>query len=321
MRTCCNLPKGVILNGMDVAIFGEHAKIRRFMELQYSNGGDRRLEVIDSQIVLAEYGPMRIQIQAFEHEKPLVDLAMEGGRAAFAVLEDLARFLPVLKMKVLQIEEKPTFPEVVRNMISACKKMEAHDLTPLAAVAGAASDVVADFLIARGGTRIIVDNGGDIAIRLKGAEQARIGIKTEIDARKPGYLLVIDSQMGVGGVATSGLGGRSFTKGIASAVTVIADNASSADAAATVIANATNVEHPAITRCLPETVYPDTDIAGEWVTESVGKLPPEKISEALRKGLSEAYRLHRKAHIKGAFIAVKGSVVWTDSMNGVVRKL
>lgn len=291
------------------------------MELKYSGEGDRRLEVIDSQIVLAEYGPMRMQIQAVEHGRPLIDLAMEGGRVAFGVLEDLARFLPVLKMKAAQIEEKPTFPKVVRNMIRACKKMEAHDLTPLAAVAGAASDMVADFLIAKGGTKIIVDNGGDIAIRLKGDEQARIGIKTEIAARKPDYLLVIDSRMGVGGVATSGLGGRSFTKGIASAVTVLSDNASSADAAATVIANATNAEHPAITRCLPETVYPDTDIAGEWVTESAGELPPEKVSEALRKGLSEAYRLHRKGHIKGAFIAVKGSVAWTDSMNVFVRKL
>ena len=79
-------------------------------------------------------------------------------------------------------------------MIRACKKMEARDLTPLAAVAGASSDVVADFLIAKGGTKIIVDNGGDIAIRLKGDEQARVGIKTEVDARRPSYLLVIDSE-------------------------------------------------------------------------------------------------------------------------------
>ncbi len=291
------------------------------MESTYSGRDDKRLEVIDSQIVLAEYGPLRMQIKAMERGKPLIDLAMEGGRLAFVVLDDLARFLPVLKRKAQQIEEKAIFPEVVRKMVRACKKMEAQDLTPLAAVAGASSDVVADFLIAKGGTKIIVDNGGDIAIRLKENEQARVGIKIEIEAREPGYLLVIDSRMGVGGVATSGLGGRSFTKGIASAVTVLSDDASSADAAATVIANATNVEDPAITRSLPEIVYPDTDIAGEWVTESVGDLPPEKISEALKKGLAEAYRLHRQGHIKGAFIAVKGCVAWTDSLDPGVRKL
>ena len=291
------------------------------MKLKYAGGSDRRLGVIDSQIVLAEYGPMKMLIQAMEHGRPLIDLAMAGGRLAFGVLEDLACYLPLLKRKALDIEDNPNLPEVVRNMIRACKKMEARDLTPLAAVAGAASDVVADFLIARGGTKIIVDNGGDIAIRLKGDEQVRVGIKTEVEARNPGYLLVVDSRMSVGGVATSGLGGRSFTKGIASAVTVLSENASSADAAATVIANATNVEHPVITRCLPETVYPDTDIAGEWVTEDVGELPPEKVSEAMRRGLSEACRLEGKAHIKGAFIALKGNVAWTNSMDVLVRRV
>ncbi|MGD0238238.1 MAG: hypothetical protein ABSC55_27360 [Syntrophorhabdales bacterium] len=207
------------------------------MAPKYSSRDDRRLEVIDPQIVLAEYGPMRMQIQAMEYGRPLIDLAMEGGRVAFGVLEDLAHFLPMLRRKAMEIEEKATFPEVVRNMIKACKKMEAQDLTPMASVAGASSDVVADFLIAKRGTKIIVDNGGDIAIRLKGDEQTRVGIKTEIEARTPSYLLFIDSRMGVGGVATSGLGGRSFTKGIASAVTVLSDDASSADAAATVIAN------------------------------------------------------------------------------------
>ena len=143
------------------------------MAPKYSGRDDRRLEVIDPQIVLAEYGPMRMQIQAMEYGRPLIDLAMEGGRVAFGVLEDLAHFLPMLKRKAMEIEEKATFPEVVRNMIKACKKMEAQDLTPLASVAGASSDVVADFLIAKRGTKIIVDNGGDIAIRLKGDEQAR----------------------------------------------------------------------------------------------------------------------------------------------------
>jgi len=297
------------------------AKEKKLDEARAPGQDDRKLEVIGSQTVLVEYGPMRMHIQAIDHGKPLIDLAIEGGRMAFGILEDLARFLPVIKRKALEIDEEVIFPAVVRKMIKACKQMEARDLTPLAAVAGATSDIVADFLIGKGGTKIIVDNGGDVAIRLEGNEKARVGIKTAVDARKPGYLLVIDSETGVGGVATSGLGGRSFTKGIASAVTVLSENSALADAAATVIANATNVDDPAITRRLPETVYPDTDIAGEWVTESVGELPPKKIEEALQKGLTEAYRIHRKGHIKGAFIAIKGNVAWTDSVNLWVKKL
>jgi ApbE superfamily uncharacterized protein (UPF0280 family) len=291
------------------------------MTLAHPGRDDRKLEVIDPQTVLVEYGPMRMSIQALDHGRPLIDLSMEGGQMAFRVLEDLARFFPVLKRKALEIEVEAAFPEVVRKMIEACQRMKAQDLTPLAAVAGASSDIVADFMIGKGGTKVIVDNGGDVAIRLKEEEEARIGIKTEVDAKRPSYLLVIESRMGVGGIATSGLGGRSFTKGIASAVTILSEDASLADAAATVIGNATNVEDPAIKRCLPETVYPDTDIPGEWVTESVGDLSSQKIEEALQEGLTEAYRIYRESHIKGAFITVKGNVAWTDSIHPWLRKL
>jgi hypothetical protein len=237
------------------------------------------------------------------------------------VLEDLAKSLSVIKKKsqVLEIEED--FPDVVRRMIEATKKMEETDLTPLAAVAGTTADMVADFMFSRGGTKIIVDNGGDIAIRLREGEVARVGIKTEIDAKQPTYLISIDSTMGIGGVATSGLGGRSFTKGIASAATVISESASFSDAAATVIGNFTNVEDPNITRSLAEKIYPDTDIAGEWITVKVGRLCEEKIEKALTNGLSKANSICEKGLIKGAFIALQGKAVWTGSINSWLMKL
>jgi ApbE superfamily uncharacterized protein (UPF0280 family) len=86
--------------------------------------------------------------------------------------------------------------------------------------------VVADFIFSKGGTKVIVDNGGDIAIRLRKGEVVKVGVKTEIDAKQPAYLISVDSTMGIGGIATSGLGGRSFTKGIASAATVLSETAS-----------------------------------------------------------------------------------------------
>ena len=271
--------------------------------------------------VLVDYGPMRMFISAFENGKPLVPLAKEGAHLAMRVLEDLAKFLPIMKKRSKELEIEETFPDVIQRMIEATKKMGEPDLTPLAAVAGTASDVVADFIFSRGGTKIIVDNGGDIAIRLREGEVARVGVKTEIDAKQPTYLISIDSTMGIGGVATSGLGGRSFTKGIASAATVLSQTAAFSDAAATVIGNFTNVEDQNIIRSLAEKIYPDTDIAGEWVTESVGNIPPEEISEALQAGLAEANRLYHKGYIKGAFIAVKGRIAWTDSMDLLLRKL
>jgi len=264
---------------------------------------------------------MRMFISVSENGKPLFDLAEEGARLAIRVLEDLATFLPVIRKKSKKLEIKGAFPEVVRRMIEATKKMDELDLTPLAAVAGTASDVVADFIFSRGGTKIIVDNGGDVAIRLREGEVAKVGVKTEIDAKHPAYLFTIDPTMGIGGVATSGLGGRSFTKGIASAATVLSKTAAISDAAATVIGNFTNVEDPNITRSLAEKIYPDTDIAGEWVTIKVGKLSEERAEEALNNGLSKTYSLCQRGLIKGAFIALQGKVVWTDSLNSWLTKL
>ncbi|HSB04409.1 MAG TPA: UPF0280 family protein [Thermodesulfobacteriota bacterium] len=273
------------------------------------------VEVLSNGSVLFEYGPMRMIIQVSDHGRPMMELAEGGAHKAREVLEDLARFLPVIKKKTQALKGEERYPEVVRRMIEATQKMEEPDLTPLAAVAGTSSDVVADFMIHQGGTKIIIDNGGDIAIRLTAGEVVKVGIKTDISAKQPSYLIAIDETMRIGGVATSGLGGRSFTKGIATAATVLSENASFADAAATVIGNFTNVEDSHIKRSLAENIYPETDIAGEWVTTGMGELSSKKIEEAVNRGLSKANSLFRRGLIRGALIAVKGRVAWTHSLN------
>jgi ApbE superfamily uncharacterized protein (UPF0280 family) len=271
--------------------------------------------------VLLDYGPMRMVIRAFDRDTPLVDLAVEGAGLAMRLLEDQAKFLPVLKRKAHTLEVRPEYPEVVRKMIDSTRRMKESDLTPLAAVAGTGSDVVADYLFDRGATKVIVDNGGDIALRLREGETARVGLKTAIDAGNPAYVIPIDAEMGVGGVATSGLGGRSFTKGIASAATVLAENASLADAAATVVGNFTNVEDSRIVRALAETLYPETDLAGEWVTIQVGALPPERVEKALQNGLKKARALVERCLIKGALIAVKQRAAWTSYLDSRIQAL
>jgi ApbE superfamily uncharacterized protein (UPF0280 family) len=279
------------------------------------------IQVLPNGTVLLDYGPMHMFISVFENGRCVIELAEEGAYFAMKVLEDLARFLPVIKKKSKGLEVKEAFPDVVQRMIDATKKMEEPDLTPLSAVAGTVSDVVADFIFSKGGSKIIVDNGGDIAIRLKEGEVVKVGVKTEIDAKQPPYLISIDSAMGIGGIATSGLGGRSFTKGIASAATILSATGSFSDAAATVIGNSTNVEDANITRSLAEEIYFDTDIAGEWVTVKLGKLSQGKIEEALNRGLSKAYLICQKGLINGALIALQGRVVWTKSLDSWLRKL
>jgi ApbE superfamily uncharacterized protein (UPF0280 family) len=279
------------------------------------------IQILSNGTVLVDYGPMRMLISVLESGKPLVNLAKEGAHVATRVLGDLAKFLPVIKEKSQGLKIDEAFPDVVRRMIEVTKEMEGPDLTPLAAVAGTASDVVADFIFSKGGTKIIVDNGGDIAIRLREGEVAKVGVKTEINAKQPTYLISINPAMGIGGVATSGLGGRSFTKGIASAATVLSKTASFSDAAATVIGNFTNVEDPNIIRSRAEEIYPDTDIAGEWVTIKVGKLSQEKVGEALNRGLSRAQSICQKGLIDGALIGLQGRVVWTDSLKPWLTKM
>ncbi len=149
----------------------------------------KTLKRVDDRTVLVDYGPMHMYIQATDRGRPRLDLAVEGGKMAAGVLEDQARFIPLLKKKAGEIEVKEALPGVVASMVEAAQKMETADLTPMAAVAGAASDAVADYCIGKGGTKIIVDNGGDVALRLKGDETARVGIKTEIDAERPTYVL------------------------------------------------------------------------------------------------------------------------------------
>jgi hypothetical protein len=280
-----------------------------------------RIQVLTSGSVLVDYGPMRMVITAYEGSKPLTYLAREGGGIAVGVLEDLAKFLPVIRKKSKDLDIEAGFPDVVRRMIKATQKMEEPDLTPLAAVAGAASDVVSDLIFSRGGSKIIVDNGGDIAIRMKEGEVAKVGIKTEIDARQPSYLLTIDTPLRACGIATSGLGGRSFTKGIASAATIVSESASLADAAATVVGNFTNVEDPSIRRTRAEMIYPDTDIAGEWVTTGVGELSKEKVESALVNGMEKADSIVKRGLIIGALISVQGRVVWTDTLGPLLTKI
>lgn len=279
------------------------------------------IQTLPSGTVLVDYGPMRMFISVFEEGKPLVELALEGADLAMNVLDELAKFLRLIKQKSQMLEAKDIFPDVVQRMMKATKMMEEADLTPLAAVAGSASDVVADFMFHRGGTKILVDNGGDIAIRLRKGDMAKVGVKTDIHEPYPSYVISIDTAMGMGGVATSGLGGRSFTKGIASSAAVFSETASFSDAAATVIGNAANTDDPKIKRALAETIYPDTDIQGEWVTTEVGHLSQEKIEEALDKGLSKANLLCQKGLIKGAFITVQGKTGWTESLNAWLMKL
>ena len=240
-------------------------------------------------------------------------LAQLGATKAFSLLEELSANKRVITTNITKVDSRAAVSTVVQRMIGAVLQAGDNSLTPLAAVAGAVSDEVGDFLFQQEGvSKVVVNNGGDIAIRLKDGEVARVGINLDYFNRKVSHVLTVSSE--VSGVATSGLGGRSFTKGIASAVVVWAPTASLADALATSIGNATDVSDPLIHRQLAQEIYPDTDIPGHLVTTFVGDISEAKVEEALEKGMATVRQLNQQGLIFEALVAVKGQVRMTDGM-------
>lgn len=276
--------------------------------------------VIDEVGVMAEYGPMRLVIRAWNKGQPLLAPARQAAVDAFGYLERIARWRPLLSRPWPQIEDLPP-DEMAGRMVNSVKAIGDADLTPMAAVAGTIADAVADRLFEQGATRVIVDNGGDIAIRLFGEETATVGIRPQVTNPMISHLIQLDAVRPAWGVTTSGLGGRSFTRGIASAVTVLAASAAAADAASTAIANACFVENENIRQIPAELIDPNTDLAGIPVTVSVGELSRAEIKAAIEKALHRAEDLIARGVILGALIYQDKIFAMTSSLKPFVCRL
>ncbi len=224
-----------------------------------------------------------------------------------------------LNLPATVIDQEPE-SQVVREMWNSCRKIMSTDLTPMAAVAGSIADATADFLTAVGATTSIVNNGGDIALRLMDETRITIGIRSDIASPTVDYKLSVSRTDGVGGVCTSGLGGRSMTRGIASSAVIFASRCSTADAAATEIANHTCIKSPKISRTLARKLDPDSDIGDLDVTEGYEELSDEEIENALNNGLVRAKSLIENGLILGVFLKVCNSFVTCgDIMAGLER--
>jgi ApbE superfamily uncharacterized protein (UPF0280 family) len=151
-----------------------------------------------------------------------------------------------------------------------------------------------------------VNNGGDIAVRLAPGERFETGIVGDLAKPKITATARIAAGDPVGGIATSGWRGRSFSLGIADAVTVLARDGAAADAAATLIANAVNVEHAAIMRKPARALDPDSDLGEHLVTVEVGALDRRSIGEALARGRRAAEEYHAAQRIEAAYLELAG---------------
>jgi len=266
---------------------------------------ERSATVLPGGSVLAESGPMRLVISAGIGKVVQTKMALKAAEESFGFLERVARHRKFLGRHFLESRGEIRDPLVLK-MIESVMMVDDEDLTPMAAVAGTIADEVADFLFEHGMTKVVVDNGGDVAIRSDRDEPITVGIRPDVNDRSVSHVIGLDPGLRSHGVATSGLGGRSLTTGIASAATVVARTASLADAAATAVANASFLEDEQVFRRPAEELDPYTDIPGLDVTVKVGSLSEEKKSSAVSKAIRRAEELVRREVILGAFVAVQG---------------
>ncbi len=278
---------------------------------------EQSIELIDVETVLAECGPMRLSIRAWKDNRPQQELSRQAAEESFAYLEAVAKHQAVLSDFAENIKALPE-NDLAQRMIQSVRAIGDIDLTPMAAVAGTIADAVADWLFIRGSTKVVVDNGGDIAIRLTANETAAVGIRPRITHLDISHVVNLDDRKPSWGVTTSGRGGRSLTRGIASAVTVIAENASIADAAATSVANACFVEDSSIVQIPAEQMDPNSDLKGVNVTVDVGVLSRSKMVQAVQTALSKADTLCRQKLIVGALIALEDIFVMTESVEELI---
>ena len=260
-------------------------------------------------------GPIDLVIGASGSEGE-VRLAYEAAARRFnGLLDELCEELGELR--------KAAYPAgsalrgiVARRMHAAVAPFAAEQfITPMAAVAGSvAEEILGAMLAAAQLDRAYVNNGGDIALHLAGAEQFAIGLMDRTDNRGVMQTIGIEAGDAARGIATSGRHGRSFSLGIADAVTVLAKTASQADAAATVIANAVDLPgHPAIARLPANELQPDSDLGARLVTRAVGRLGENEIDEALAAGGNRAQQLLAAGLIEGAALRLLGETAVVGS--------
>jgi uncharacterized protein len=222
----------------------------------------------------------------------------------------LAGELPFLRSSTHIGGKLPTGP-VARIMTQAVIPYCGQFVTPMAAVAGAvAESVLAALVNNRNLSRAYVNNGGDIAYFFGPGSTYTIGICTNPITRAMGASIRLRAEDQIGGVATSGWRGRSYSLGIADAVTVLAETAAKADVAATLIANAVDLQNsPKIQRQSASDLSPDSDLGQQQVTIDVAPLGHAERQTALRAGCKFANTLHRSGLIKTAFLNLQGQSI------------
>ncbi len=254
-------------------------------------------------------GPIDLIIEAFGPRKEVLTSYRQGTEAFEGCLEKLVDELPLLRAPITELEAELN-GVVAKTMVAAVSPHREAFVTPMAAVAGAVADTILTAMIdGRTVSRAYVNNGGDIALHLTPGEKLRTGMVTDLKESGVDGLIEIQFEAPVRGIASSGWSGRSFSLGIADSVTVLAKSAAAADVAATLIANAVDVDHVAVARTPAREMDPDSDLGDRLVTVEVGTLEEECIGVALQSGIGVARSMRKRGLIESASLTLQG---WTQ---------
>jgi len=259
--------------------------------------------------VFIDYGPTRMVIDVYVGKERVPKIGVITAERVISQLKELAAYMPQLTKMRTFTKTSDEFPKVLNKMIVAVEKSGYQELNTLGAVAGSFSDFALEYALELGATRVIVNNGGDIALMDLTGKDIKVGIPLYKDTGNGQLVLTITNEMKIHGICTSGIGGRSFTKGIATAAVALTENAAIADACATYLGNMTNVDDENIVRCFAEEIDSGTDIPGHMVTLKVGQISERNKYKALFNGLSAAEELYKKGIIRGAIICIGNDIV------------
>ena len=253
-----------------------------------------------------QHGPIDIILEAFGPEAERIRAYDQAWQRFHALLDELVAELPLLRRPVDGGDAGLRGP-VARRMYAVSRPHAAVFVTPMAAVAGAVADaVLAAMVEGRRLERAYVNDGGDIALYLAPGQSFTTGIVTLGESPALDGASRIAAESPVRGIATSGWRGRSFSLGIADSVTVLAESAAAADVAATLVANAVDVEDPAIWRAPATELSPDCELGERPVTVGVGQLAPKKVEQALEAGASVARDMAARGLIVQALLSLQG---------------
>jgi len=257
-----------------------------------------------------QHGPIDCLCRAWGDAREVRAAYAQAAASFPAILPALCAELPRLRTPLPSL---PPTGAVARAMHAAVAPYADQFITPMAAVAGAVADhVLAALTAGRRLARAFVNDGGDIAFHLASGEHLRCGLVADLAAPAIDGVLALDAALPARGLATSGRackgsGGRSFSFGIADAVTVLARTAAEADAAASIVANAVDLPgHPSVIRGAACDIDPDSDLGDRPVTRHVGPLTAAEIAAALDRGAAVARGLRGAGRIAGAVLALRG---------------